>query len=146
MGLRSSSTLDHWVEQSGIRPAVIKVDTETTEPAVLAGAMGVLKQLRPWVFCEVLAEGDAGDVITGMMQPLGYTFYHLTRAGRLTEEARVVGDETNDHFMWLLAPEPLGDDHWDRSVQWARALESADVGREVVDVSPRTAPPAPTTQ
>jgi FkbM family methyltransferase len=44
------------------RVTVIKIDVESTEAEVLAGAHGVLKDQRPVVFCEVLPKGDTAQI------------------------------------------------------------------------------------
>lgn len=51
-------SLDAYVERSRCSPVdVIKIDVETAEHRVLAGAADVVASDRPVVFCEVLAEG-----------------------------------------------------------------------------------------
>jgi FkbM family methyltransferase len=59
---------------------LIKLDTETTEPAVLAGMGELLNTARPDIICEVLTRSDVG-ALTGILEPLGYSFYLLTDDG-----------------------------------------------------------------
>jgi FkbM family methyltransferase len=115
-------TLDSWVARTGQVPGIIKVDTETTEPAVLRGADRTVSKHRPWIFCEVLA-GHVEEELTGAMAGWGYTWYHLTAPGPLEPSAQIVGDPTHEHFMWLFVPEPLGEEHWRSAAAWKQALE-----------------------
>jgi FkbM family methyltransferase len=63
-GLQSQSilvpvkTLDLLVEENGLDPAIIKIDTEGSEHRVLAGAQSVLQKFRPLL---VLERGDATE-------------------------------------------------------------------------------------
>jgi hypothetical protein len=101
---------------------IIKVDTETTEPAVLRGADRTVTEHRPWIFCEVLA-GYVEEELTAAVAGWGYTWYHLTAPGPLEVAAQIVGDPTHEHFMWLFVPEPLGEEHWRSAAAWKQALE-----------------------
>lgn len=117
------TTLDAWVARSDVRPAIIKVDTETTEPAVLRGAARTVREHRPWVFCEVLA-GRVEAELSEVLGEWGYTWYHLTGVGPLDPATRIVGDPEYQHLMWMLVPEPLPQEHWDRAAAWREALEA----------------------
>ena len=70
---------------------LIKLDTETTEPDVLAGMGELLPRSLPDIFCEVQPRGDA-DALTGFLRPLGYSFYLLTDAGP-KRRPEVIADE-----------------------------------------------------
>src|SRR5690606_31583170 len=108
------TTIDQFVAAGGPPPSVIKIDVETLEPAVLAGAMQTIKQYRPWISCEFLRKGDgaAVDRVVEELAELGYHFYQLfqdqplteTRAKRLSRRRRVrsAGRE------WLIAPKRIG--------------------------------------
>ena len=73
--------LDTFARTHGVTAIdLIKLDTETTEPDVLAGIGELLPKSRPDIFCEVQPRGDA-DALTRILQPLGYSFYLLTDAG-----------------------------------------------------------------
>ncbi|NOG71464.1 FkbM family methyltransferase [Roseicella sp. DB1501] len=52
-------------------PAVIKLDVEGMEPAVLEGARGILARHRPALYVETLTEGDFAAV-DAILRPLGY--------------------------------------------------------------------------
>ncbi len=85
-GLQSISvrvrTLDDFVRAEGIvRVDLMKIDTETTEPAVLRGATMMLQRDRPHIFCEVLQGRSTGKELDDILRPLGYHFYLLTPGG-----------------------------------------------------------------
>ena len=69
-------TLDAYCARTGVVPAVLKVDTETTEPDVLAGAATTIARHRPWILCEVLHGRRPGE-LAEVLAPHGYTWYHL---------------------------------------------------------------------
>jgi FkbM family methyltransferase len=74
--------LDRFVEEHGIaRVDLLKIDTESTEPQVLAGAAAVLKRDRPHIICEVLAARAGGPALEAILRPLGYRFFLLTPDG-----------------------------------------------------------------
>jgi FkbM family methyltransferase len=104
-------TLDSYVARTGAVPAVLKVDTETTEPDVLAGAAKTIAEHRPWILCEVLA-GRVEERLTEVVTPFGYHWYHVTDHLPYQEATQIAGDKTYQHLMWLFAPEPLDDDFW----------------------------------
>ena len=73
--------LDTFARERGLANIdLIKLDTETTEPDVLIGMGRLLASSRPDIFCEVLQRAEA-DALTGILQPLGYSFYVLTDSG-----------------------------------------------------------------
>src|SRR5262249_4228536 len=77
-------TLDSYVARTGVVPAVMKIDTEATEPDVLIGAAKTINEHRPWILCEVLArrvERRLHDILA----PFGYRWYHITEALPLRE-------------------------------------------------------------
>ena len=104
-------TLDDYVAQTGIRPAIMKIDTETTEPDVLAGATETIAKCRPWILCEVLA-GRVETRLTEVLTPLGYHWYHINGNVPYAETNEIVGDPTHEHLMWLFAPERPSEDFW----------------------------------
>lgn len=59
---------------------LVKLDTESTEPEVLAGMVGTLRRWKPDIICEVLRGANTRALAT-TLQPLGYSFYHLTDRG-----------------------------------------------------------------
>jgi hypothetical protein len=98
-------SLDRVLERKALGPVgLIKIDTESTEPEVLASARATLARDRPWIVCEVLQGRGAEAGLEAVLRPLDYTFYLLTPDGpRL--QAHVEG-----HPLWLnylFAPRPL---------------------------------------
>ena len=70
-------TLDGYVTGSGLVPAVMKLDTESTEPDVLVGATMTLDRTRPWILCEVLAKRTESRLME-VMRSFDYHWYHVT--------------------------------------------------------------------
>ncbi|GHJ43489.1 hypothetical protein Cs7R123_08310 [Catellatospora sp. TT07R-123] len=128
-GFRTSShqlevpvdTLDSYVRRTGAVPAVIKVDTETSEPSVLAGAAETIMRHRPWVLCEVLA-GRVEPELERVLAPLGYRWFHITDEAPYRESVRIVGDRSYQDLMWLFAPETPTGAFWDALGRWREAL------------------------
>lgn len=73
-------------------PTVLKIDVEGAELAVLGGAIRVLSQCRPRVYCEVTGQtrGDATD----LLQRLGYETFDGESFG--TDQPRAVGFGTTN--------------------------------------------------
>ncbi len=115
-------TLDAYCARTGAVPAVIKVDTETTEPDVLAGAREVIARHRPWILCEVLHGRRPGE-LAEVMAPHGYTWYHLRGDAEPQPVRELVGDPSHVDLMYLLAPRPVDARFWDRAAAWRAALD-----------------------
>lgn len=93
------TTIDEVVRDRDVpRVDLIKIDTETTEPAVLAGAAAVLERDRPDLIFEVLPGQGTGPAITRQLKPLGYTFYLLGENGP-EERAEVEGHRTLWNYL-----------------------------------------------
>jgi FkbM family methyltransferase len=120
--------LDSYVARTGVVPAVIKVDTETTEPDVLAGAAKTIAAHRPWILCEVLA-GRVETRLTEVLTPFGYHWYQITGNIPYLEAEQIAGDNTYQHLMWLFAPEKPGEDFWATLRERTVALEACTVAR-----------------
>jgi FkbM family methyltransferase len=128
-GFRTSSrqiqvpvqTLDRYLERTGTVAALLKVDTETTEPDVLAGAQRTLQDVRPWVLCEAL-HGRTEDRLAEVMRPFGYAWYQVRDEVPYVRSERLVSDERYEQPMWLFAPEPPSDVFWERVRAWRSAL------------------------
>jgi hypothetical protein len=58
----------------------IKLDTETTEPDVLAGMGEALRRHTPEIICEVLQRADA-SALNELLIALGYRLFVLTDQG-----------------------------------------------------------------
>jgi FkbM family methyltransferase len=88
--------LDDFVREKGLeRVDLLKIDTESTEPAVLAGALTTLERHRPNIICEVLRGRGAERRLEEILAPLGYRHYLLTPDGPAPRE-RIEG-----HPDWL---------------------------------------------
>lgn len=116
--------LDGHVLRNRLAPDVMKIDVETFEPAVLAGAAATIERSRPLIVIEVLNRRgrDHGEEITEAMAPHGYSYYELS--GEPTWEARssVRGNPRSAHHDWLLAPEPLDAKFGERWALWQSRL------------------------
>ncbi|MEV6629393.1 FkbM family methyltransferase [Actinoplanes sp. NPDC051470] len=115
-------TLDAYVRRTGIVPAVLKIDTESTEPDVLLGAAETLREHRPWVLCEVLHRRGE-DRLMEAMAPHGYRWYHITDRLPYAEAQVIAGDRTYQDLMWLFAPEEPDDSFWARVAAQRTAVE-----------------------
>jgi hypothetical protein len=115
-------TLDSYVARTGAVPAILKIDTETTEPDVLAGGAATIASHRPWILCEVLA-GRGESRLTDVLTPFGYHWFHITSEVPYPERQKIEGDPTYEHMMWLFAPNPPDERFW--SAVRARTAELA---------------------
>lgn len=116
------STIDAYAARTGLVPAVLKIDTESTEPDVLLGGTITLEQHRPWILCEVLAGVGVEDRLMQVLKPLDYTWYHLAGPPPYPERISIQADRTHEKLMWLFAPRPLNDDFWSALQQSSAAL------------------------
>jgi FkbM family methyltransferase len=80
---------------------VIKIDTESTEPAVLRGLHESLERFHPVLLCEVL-HGRTEDDLTDLLPPLGYRAWRVTDRG-LEEADLILGDATYTFTNYLFA-------------------------------------------
>jgi FkbM family methyltransferase len=84
-------TGDKFVEENNLpRVDLMKIDTESTEPQVLAGILKTIERHRPNIICEVLP-GLTERSIENLLGPLGYSFYHITDNGLVRRE-KITGD------------------------------------------------------
>lgn len=104
-------SLDAYVERTRTWPAILKIDTESTEPDVISGAVGYLARRRPWIICEVLASRTE-EALMEAMRPLGYSWYQITDGDRWNEQLEIEGDRSYKFVNWLFAPEPLDAKFW----------------------------------
>jgi FkbM family methyltransferase len=89
-------TLDRFARESGLGHVdLVKVDTESTEPEVLRGMLGILRSSHPFILCEVLPGRGAEEPLEEILRQLGYRFYHLTPQGP------VLRDHVKGHPEWL---------------------------------------------
>lgn len=88
---------------AGRRVELIKVDTESTEPAVLRGLRETIERDRPVLLCEVLS-GRTEDELQVLIDEWGYRSYQLEPEGPARRE-RIVGDPTHRAANWLFLPD-----------------------------------------
>jgi FkbM family methyltransferase len=117
--------LDDYCARTGHVPAVLKIDTETTEPDVLRGGMQLLRDTRPLVVCEVLP-GYRERELPPLLEPLGYTWYPIVDALPLKPSRDIRGDAGLQHRNWLFAPAPPDDDFWERMAHWREGLRNCN--------------------
>jgi FkbM family methyltransferase len=121
-------TLDSYVARTGAVPAVMKVDTETTEPDVLAGGIATINEHKPWILCEVLA-GRGEDRLTEVLKPLGYHWFHVTAEIPYEERSSIKGDITYTDLMWLFTPELPDERFWTAVRERTAELQGCTVAR-----------------
>jgi FkbM family methyltransferase len=115
--------LDDYRERTDSAPAVLKIDVETHEPEVLAGAMEIIANDRPYVVIEVLRRRgtDQGEAIQAAFDGLGYSFHPLTAAPTWEAVDAVRGSGTVERD-WLFSPHPLPHDFAERWATWQTRL------------------------
>lgn len=78
--------VDDFVDDRGlVDVGLVKIDTETTEAAVIRGMLRTLRRDRPQILCEVL-DSAVGRDIEELLTPLGYEFFLLTDSGAVRYE------------------------------------------------------------
>jgi len=87
-------------------PAVIKIDTESTEPDVIAGGIDLIKSARPFILCEVLA-GRTENALMEALRPLNYTYYYLSKREFGIAKSVISGDPSHQDRDWLFCPHEM---------------------------------------
>jgi FkbM family methyltransferase len=87
-------------------PAIIKIDTETTEPAVIAGGRGFIRKTQPLMIIEVLDQQSNGEALALALHGIGYDYdaFLLTGKGAVRREI-LIGDPIWRNF--LIVPKDL---------------------------------------
>ena len=88
-------------ELAADRVDLMKIDTESTEPAVLRGLSKSLRAQHPDMICEVLHNRTERE-LEGILKPLGYRFFWITGDG-LVEQPAVGGDPTYRYPNYLFS-------------------------------------------
>ena len=114
-------TVDDVVRRTGETPAVLKIDTETTEPDVLRGAEHLIRAHRPWILCEVLANRSE-EALMDVLRPWQYRWFPISDELPFREAETIHGDPTYHNLMWLFAPEHPGQRFWDLVEAWRKQL------------------------
>jgi hypothetical protein len=115
--------LDDFRHELGRGPAVLKIDVETHEPEVLAGAVEMIKTDRPYVVIEVLRRrgNDQGAAIQAIFEGLGYSYYELAPQPDWIPRDKMRGSGTIARD-WLLAPQPLDEEFGAAWARWEQRL------------------------
>ena len=123
-------TLDEYRRRTGSSPATLKIDVETHEAAVLAGAAELLLADRPFVIVEVLRRKrtEQGKAIQAAFAELGYEFYQLTATPDWVPQANIRGSGTVERD-WLLAPSSLPPNFAERWSEWQQRLDQCGPDR-----------------
>jgi len=116
------TTLDAYAARTGLWPSVLKLDTETTEAAVLRGATEVLRR-RPWIVCEVLPDVAEQD-LQATLDPFHYRFYRIGDDVPFTEQETIVASAAVKDRNWLFAPEESTPALWAGIVRWRAAINA----------------------
>lgn len=114
-------TVDSYVDETGLIPHAMKIDTETTEPEVLFGARKTLIAHRPWLIVEVLAQRSE-DRLREALTSLGYHWYRIDDEPPFERASDISGDPTHQHMNWLFAPTEPDGGFWDEMTAWLEAL------------------------
>jgi FkbM family methyltransferase len=86
---------------------LVKVDTESTEAAVLSGMAGVLDRDRPFIVCEVLRKRGSEGPLTEMLRELRYQPFLLTPKGPVAKSS-VEGDDESLNYLFAPAEKDWG--------------------------------------
>ncbi len=121
-----SRTLDSYCAQRGVLPSVIKIDVECWESHVIRGALGVLRQARPPIVCEILGDTDpaATERTVADLDSLGYRMHRLDRESGWIEctAEEIVRQVEHEWKDWLFTPEPIGDRFHQALSDWRAAI------------------------
>lgn len=93
---------DHFLAREGVTGVdLIKIDTESTEPAVLEGLRGVIGRDHPEIICEVLAGRTESD-LNAFVETQGYEAFALRPEGP-RRVARITGDPSHRFVNYLFS-------------------------------------------
>jgi FkbM family methyltransferase len=125
------TTLDDYSRETGTRPDIVKIDTETYERAVISGGRTTLQRFRPWLVVEVLHRRgcDYGAELMAAMDGLGYAYYRLFRAADWRPRPTIVGEPGSRETDWLLTPEPLDEGFGAEVQSWLERLAACTADR-----------------
>lgn len=88
------------------RVDLVKIDTESTEPAVLRGLNETVERDRPAIFCEVL-HGRSEAELQALIDRWDYRTYWLSGEGAVARP-RIEGDPSNRYVNCLFLPDDRG--------------------------------------
>lgn len=127
-----TTTVDAFCAAKRIAPTLLKIDTETTEPAVLRGARRTITECRPWILVEVLHGRCVGE-LDAAMDGFDYTYHHIDGPGPRPVADRIEGKGGGD--MYLLAPKLVPASVWSAMNAWREVLAGVRMTGSTVEVS-----------
>ncbi len=102
------STLD--IQMAGLTPAVIKIDVEGGELAVLEGGRSTLAGARPLLIFEHVPQAaelygaGSGAIWDLLVVELGYTIFSATGEGPIARDAFIAAAKSGGVVNWLARP------------------------------------------
>jgi len=115
-------TLDALTARQGFFPKLVKIDTESTEPDVLAGARKFIENTRPWIICEVLA-GRTEFKLNKFVREIGYSAYSL-KGSKFNRLEEIEGDPSYQYRDWLFAPNIISTSLIQCYAKWVNSFET----------------------
>lgn len=100
--------------------ALLKIDTESTEPDVLEGAITTIRKHRPPIICEALP-GRTETRLNTFLKEHDYFAYHITPELHGRKHSQVRPDRSA-HYNWIFAPVALNAPYWARAAYWLERL------------------------
>jgi FkbM family methyltransferase len=124
------TTLDLFTAERNLDPYLIKIDVETYEPQVFAGAMATIERARPWIACELLADVDRAALAPRLerLEKVGYSFHRTcgTKPWPGVTAAQCLDMLDNTSRDWLLAPRPPGPRFYRDLARWTLGIVECD--------------------
>jgi FkbM family methyltransferase len=84
-----TTTIDHFVQGSGLHPSLIKIDVEGAEGDVLHGALKTLNELRPTILIATHSHA-VKRTCTDILVAYGYDIQQLENGGSATESDELI--------------------------------------------------------
>jgi FkbM family methyltransferase len=119
-------SLDSYIENGAPDPAIVKIDVETHEPAVIIGGLKMIARAKPILACEFLPSVDVVRLAAALesLDQLGYKFFHMLR--ETPWEAKNIRDATcnlrSSERDWLLVAGEFPENFYQRRDAWKTAL------------------------
>ena len=141
-------TLDSYCAGRAVYPDVIKIDVETYESHVLAGATQVLRRSRPAIVCEILRATDPAAIArtVGILCDHDYRLHRFSKADGWLEctADELIGMIDHHGNDWLFTPDAPVDAQFGAALERWRAAIRECTARSTVHMSPEELPsPAP---
>lgn len=99
----NTETIDYFIAKNNTPlPDTIKIDTETTEPEVILGALSTIRTKRPSLVVEILTQ-PVGHKIAELLSDIDYIYAHLAHDG-LVETKSIVPDPEAKDLNYVMIP------------------------------------------